>query len=192
MKKENKKGLLWLCVVIVSILLDQLTKQLAVTHLKPIETFPIIEDVLHLTYVTNYGAAFGILADHRWVFLVISTVAIALLSCYLYFKRDDHPLLCTALSFIIGGGAGNMIDRTILGYVVDFVDFRLINFAVFNVADMFVCVGCAMMFLWLFRYAEFEDEKPKKPVTAPDTVPDATETETETETGDTDDASDRS
>ncbi|MGM9624136.1 MAG: signal peptidase II, partial [Eubacteriales bacterium] len=107
----------------------------------------------------NYGAAFGILSDHRWVFLLISTVAIVLLACYLFEKRDAHPLLGTALSFIIGGGIGNMIDRIIYGYVVDFVDFRLINFAVFNVADMFVCIGCALMFLWIFRYADFDEKK---------------------------------
>lgn len=159
MTKQNKKGLLWLLIILVSIVLDQVTKYLAVAHLKPIDTFPIIKDALHLTYVTNYGAAFGILSDHRWVFLVVSTVAIVLVGAYLYYKRDDHPLLCTALSFIVGGGIGNMIDRTILGYVVDFIDFRLIHFAVFNVADSFICVGCALMFLWLFKFAEFEDEK---------------------------------
>ncbi len=162
MTKQNKKGLLWLLVIIVSIVLDQVTKALAVSHLRPIDTFPIIQDALHLTYVTNYGAAFGILSDHRWVFLIVSTVAIVLVGAYLYYRRDDHPLLCTALSFIVGGGIGNMIDRTILGYVVDFVDFRLINFAVFNVADMFVCIGCGLMFIWLFKFAEFEDEAPKK------------------------------
>ena len=156
---RNKKGLLWCAVIAGSVLLDQLTKQLAVAYLRPIDTFPIIPDALHLTYVTNYGAAFGMLADHRWIFLAVSTIAIVLLAAYLYYRRDEHPLLCTALSFIVGGGIGNMIDRTLMGYVVDFVDFRLINFAVFNVADIFVCVGCGLMFLWLFRYAEFDDEK---------------------------------
>ncbi len=182
MTKQNKKGILWLFVILLSILLDQITKYLAVLKLQPIDTFPLIEDVLHLTYVTNYGAAFGILADHRWVFLVISTVAIVLVGAYLYYKRDDHPLLCTALSFIVGGGIGNMIDRTILGYVVDFIDFRLINFAVFNVADSFVCVGCALMFLWLFKFAEFEDEKPR-----PSDRANTSETQTEENT----DAADR-
>ena len=157
--QNNKRSLIHTAIIAAVIALDQLTKFLAVEHLKPIDTFPIIPDALHLTYVTNYGAAFGMLADHRWVFLVISTVAIVLMAAYLYYKRDEHPLLGVAVSFIIGGGIGNMIDRTLMGYVVDFVDFRLINFAVFNVADIFVCVGCGLMFLWLFKFAEFDDEK---------------------------------
>lgn len=156
---NNKRSILYTAIIAAVILLDQLTKYLAVEHLKPIDTFPIIRDALHLTYVTNYGAAFGMLADHRWVFLAVSTIAIVLMAAYLYYKRDEHPLLGVAMSFIIGGGIGNMIDRTLMGYVVDFVDFRLINFAVFNVADIFVCVGCGLMFLWLFRFAEFDDDR---------------------------------
>jgi len=180
LSQNNRRPLLYTAIIAAVILLDQLTKQLAVDHLKPIDTFPIIPDALHLTYVTNYGAAFGMLADHRWVFLVISTVAIVLMAAYLYYKRDEHPLLGVAISFIIGGGIGNMIDRTLMGYVVDFVDFRLINFAVFNVADIFVCVGCGLMFLWLFKFAEFDDEK------KPSAQPAVTEQDEET-----DDASDR-
>jgi len=184
MNKNNKRPLIYTAVIAAVILLDQLTKQLAIDHLKPIETFPIIPDALHLTYVTNYGAAFGMLADHRWIFLAVSTVAIVLMAAYLYYKRDEHPLLGIALSFIIGGGIGNMIDRTLMGYVVDFVDFRLINFAVFNVADIFVCVGCGLMFLWLFKFAEFDDDK--KPTAAP------TETASESAPAEeNDDASDR-
>ena len=166
---NHKRSLIYTLVILAVIAFDQLTKQLAVAHLKPIDTVAIIPDALHLTYVTNYGAAFGMLADHRWVFLAISTIAIVLMAAYLYYKRDEHPLLGTAVSFIIGGGIGNMIDRTLMGYVVDFVDFRLINFAVFNVADIFVCVGCGLMFLWLFKYAEFDDDKKPK-AAAPESV----------------------
>lgn len=125
---DNKtRSLLYTIIIAAVILLDQFTKNLAVEHLKPIDTVPIIPDALHLTYVTNYGAAFGMLADHRWVFLAVSTVAIVLMAAYLYYKRDEHILLGISMSFIIGGGIGNMIDRTLMGYVVDFVDFRLIR-----------------------------------------------------------------
>ena len=160
--QKNKRGILWILVTVGVILIDQLTKYLAVQLLKPIDTFPIIPDVLHLTYTTNKGAAFGMLQNHRWVFLAVSTAAIVLLGWYLWEKRDGHPLLCTALAFIVGGGIGNMIDRTLLGYVVDFIDFRLIHFAIFNGADSFVCVGCGMVFLWLFLYGEDEDGSRKK------------------------------
>ncbi len=141
--------LVWLAIILGSIVLDQLTKYLTVFYLKPIDTLPIIEDVLHLTYVENPGAAFGMMKDQRWVFMTVSTVAIVGIFIYLLVKRPESRLECLSLSFIVGGGIGNMIDRFLLGYVIDMIDFRLINFAVFNVADSFVCVGAGMMMLWL-------------------------------------------
>jgi len=103
----------------------------------------------HLTYLENTGAAFGILKNHRWIFLVISTVAIIALITYMLKFPPKNKWLSVGLSFIVGGGIGNMIDRTILGYVVDFIDFRLINFAIFNVADSFVCIGAVMLMYYL-------------------------------------------
>ena len=140
---------IWLAIIAVTVFLDQITKYLTIFYLKPISTLPIIEDVLHLTYVENTGAAFGMMKDSRWVFMVISTVAIVGILVYMFWKRPTDKLLCLSLSFIVGGGIGNMIDRTLLGYVVDMIDFRLINFAVFNVADSFVCVGAGLMILQL-------------------------------------------
>lgn len=139
----------WLAIIAVSVFLDQITKYLTIFYLKPIDTLPIIQDVLHLTYVENTGAAFGMMKDSRWVFMLLSTVAIVGILVYMFWKRPTDKLLCVSLSFIVGGGIGNMIDRTLLGYVVDMIDFRLINFAVFNVADSFVCVGAGMMMLYL-------------------------------------------
>ncbi len=143
------KRFLWLLPIAAVIGLDQLTKWLAVAYLKAIDTVPIIKNALHLTYLENRGAAFGILKNHRWVFMVVSTLAIvAIIAVMLaYYKKLYDPLLYVGLAFIAGGGIGNMIDRILLGYVVDFIDFRLIDFAVFNVADSFVCVGCALVIL---------------------------------------------
>ena len=141
--------LYWLLVIVGSIGLDQLTKWLAVTYLKGGGSFPLWEGVLHFTYVENTGAAFGSFKDQRWVFMIVSSIAIvALVGYYFYFKPKDW-LTTTALAFITGGGIGNMIDRVLMGYVVDFIDFTLIDFAVFNVADSFVCVGVGLMFLAL-------------------------------------------
>ena len=140
-------------IMVGVIFLDQLTKWLTVINLEYIpwpgvpDTVPIIEDVFHFTYVRNEGAAFGILKDQRWVFLVVSTVAIIALSIYLWKNRNGSKLLNLGISFIVGGGIGNMIDRTLLGYVIDFLDFRLIDFAIFNVADSFVCVGVGLFAL---------------------------------------------
>lgn len=135
-------------------MLDQLTKFLAVEYLTKVSTIPIIEDVIHLTYLENTGAAFGILKNHRWIFLVISTVAIIALIAYMLKFPPKNKWLSVGLSFIVGGGIGNMIDRTILGYVVDFIDFRLINFAIFNVADSFVCIGAVLVLIYVFFFSE--------------------------------------
>lgn len=128
---------------------DQLTKWLAVVNLQGEASFPLWRDVLHFTYVENRGMAFGMLKDHRWVFMVFSTVAIIGLAFYLFRFRPESRWLQVSMAFIIGGGIGNMIDRVILGYVIDFIDFTLINFAVFNVADSFVCIGAGMMIVYL-------------------------------------------
>ncbi len=141
--------LIWIAIILGTIVLDQLTKYLTVFYLKPIDTLPIIEDVLHLTYVENPGAAFGMMKDSRWVFMTVSTVAIVGILAYLLIKKPTSRMECLCLSLIVGGGIGNMIDRFLLGYVIDMIDFRLINFAVFNVADSFVCVGAGLMMVWL-------------------------------------------
>jgi signal peptidase II len=141
--------LVWLMIIAGVIFLDQLSKWLTVINLGLHETFPLIEGVFHFTYVQNTGAAFSMFnePDERWIFMSISTVAIIGLSVYLWFNRKGSKLLCVALSFIVGGGIGNMIDRCILKYVIDMLDFRLINFAIFNVADSFVCVGVGLFAL---------------------------------------------
>lgn len=142
---------LWLLPIAFAVGLDQLTKYLATANLKEIDTYPLIEGVFHLTYLENRGAAFGMFADHRWVFMVISTVAVIAILTFMFaaFKKHYHPLLYVGLSMIAGGGIGNMIDRVVMGYVVDFFDFCLINFAIFNVADVFVCVGCGLVVLYI-------------------------------------------
>lgn len=145
------KRLFWLIPIALAVGIDQLTKYLAVVYLKPVGTIPIIKDVFHLTYVENRGAAFGMLKDHRWVFMLTSTVAIiaVLIFMLVWYKKYYHPLLYAGLSLICGGGIGNMIDRTVAGYVVDFVDLRIINFAVWNGADTFITIGTGLVILYL-------------------------------------------
>ena len=145
------KRFLWLIPIALAVALDQLTKYLAVVYLKPIGTFPIIQDVLHLTYVENRGAAFGMLKDHRWVFMLTSTVAIIAVLIFMFgwYKKYYHPLFYAGLALICGGGIGNMIDRTVAGYVVDFVDLQIINFAVWNGADTFITIGTGLVILYL-------------------------------------------
>ena len=148
-------------IIVIGIILDQLTKWLSAEFLTKVTTCPLIEGVLHLTYVENTGAAFGMMKDARWIFLSVSTVAILAFGAYVYLGHAKNMLYLVSISMVVSGGIGNMIDRLALGYVVDFIDFRLINFAVFNGADSFVCVGAGLLVLALVREM-IEESKAKK------------------------------
>ena len=147
----------------IVILVDQVTKALLAAYLPtlPERTLPLIEDVLHLTYVENRGAAFGMLADHRWVFMVLSVVGLAAIVLITLREKPKSAWIRVAVGLVLGGGIANMIDRVRLGYVVDFIDCRFIDFYVFNVADSCVCVGCAIYFVAVL-IMEFRSAKAKK------------------------------
>ena len=152
-KRSVYDYVLYCAIIVAGIILDQITKLLAVKYLIPVGSVPLIKignvQVLNLTYVENTGAAFGMLKDAPWVFNSISVIAIVLMLGYLFLGHAATKLEAIGLAMLVSGGIGNMIDRTALGYVVDFIDFRLINFAVFNGADSFVCVGAGILMLAL-------------------------------------------
>lgn len=146
--------------ILIIVLADRITKYLAVEFIKPKGYIPIIQDVLHLTYVENPGASFGMLSDHRWVFMSISAAAIVALIVILIVRRNKISLMCgLSLAFIVGGGIGNMIDRIAYKYVIDFIDFTLIDFAVFNAADSFVVIGTVMLAICIIFIQEEKVEK---------------------------------
>lgn len=148
--KNNKwfKRLVSLGAVLLGVLADALTKLLAVSRLKGEDPVPFVRGVLRFSYVENRGAAWGMLENHRWVFMLFSAVAIVVIVIYLI-RRDPPLSLFLSLSLILSGGIGNMIDRTFRGYVVDFIEFYLFEFPVFNVADSLVVVGAGLLVVWL-------------------------------------------
>ena len=140
-----------IAIIVGIIALDQLTKWIAVACLEVVgTTVTVLPDILRFTYVHNTGMAFGMLKDHRWIFMVLSTISIIALIIYLFRFRPDSRWMQVSMAMIIGGGIGNMIDRVALGYVIDFLDCPPIVPAVFNVADSFVCVGAGIMIVYLF------------------------------------------
>ena len=141
------------------ILFDQWTKALAVNHLMDQDPFVLIEGVFQLRYLENRGAAFGMMQGQKTFFLITAVIAVAAIA-YAYFKlpwkKRLHPLRVIGL-FIAGGAIGNMIDRVVLGYVVDFFYFELIDFPIFNVADIYVTFATILLaILILFYYKEEE------------------------------------
>ena len=144
---------------ILLIVFDQWTKYLAVAHLMNKEPFIIIDGVFQLRYLENRGAAFGMMQGQQTFFLITGIIAVIVLA-YVYFKlpweKRFLPLRAVAM-FIAGGAVGNMIDRVALGYVVDFFYFELIDFPIFNVADIYVtCATIVLALLILFYYKEEE------------------------------------
>lgn len=147
------------------IVIDQLTKMWTVKGLVHVgASYKLIPEVLHFTYVQNRGAGMGILADHRWVFMTVSCIAIAAIIGFIIWKRPSDKLLLLSLALIAGGGVGNMIDRVALGYVVDMINVECIDFYVFNVADSAVCIGCGVMILYMIldEVREYKKKKAEK------------------------------
>lgn len=144
--------------VIAGVVLDQYTKLLAVKHLKD-APIPIIKDVFELQYLENRGAAFGLFQNQQLFFLITATVLL-ILGSILYVKMpfDKRMIpLRVCIVLIASGAIGNMIDRIKLNYVVDFLYFKLIDFPIFNVADIFVTVATfGLGALVLFYYKEEE------------------------------------
>ncbi len=136
-------------IAIGAVVLDQVTKALVVSHMTLHQELPFLPGFMRFYYTQNKGAAFSMLSDHPWVFLVFSAVAMAVIMYLLYRFRGRHPLLTVSLAMILGGGVGNMIDRVVNGYVVDFLDFQFVKFAVFNVADIFVTCGSVALGIYL-------------------------------------------
>ena len=150
-----------LVLAALAVALDQISKALAVVYLKPIATLPLWKDVFHLTYRINYGAAWSLFEDQRWVFMTVSSLAIVGILIYYFYDKKLTPAIRYPLAMIVGGGIGNMIDRIFVGYVVDFFDARFINFPVFNVADCFVTVGAFTLF-FVILYDTVREEIMKK------------------------------
>ena len=157
---------LWIIIIAISVILDQVTKLITIACLDVGESVTVIPGIINFTHIKNTGAAWGMFSDSRWVFLIISAAAIILLPILLYKYRRMHFLFGFSLSLIIGGAVGNMIDRLFAenGAVTDFIQFAFIDFPVFNVADICVCVGAVMMFIYLafIDNTLFPDEKKKK------------------------------
>lgn len=145
--------------IIALILLDQYTKYLAVIHLKDKAAFNIINGVLELNYLENTGAAFGMLQNQKAFFIFVAIVILSVIAYVLFKTPDDrkYTVLHVLLSLIAAGAIGNMIDRIRYDYVVDFIYFVLINFPIFNVADIYVSLSTAVLILLLLFYYKEKD-----------------------------------
>lgn len=151
---------------IIFIIIDQIVKFICLERLKPVVSIKIIQDFFYLTYVENRGAAFGMLQGARWIFIIIALIAVIV--CGFYYTRLPSTkylgIARLSLIFIISGAIGNMIDRAFRGYVIDMFHFIFWGkeFAVFNVADILVCVGTFLLAIVIIFSEETKKDKIEK------------------------------
>jgi signal peptidase II len=153
--KLKKNPMFWLASAL-SFLLDYLSKQWVVSHFQlsnPPESWSILKGVFHLTYVVNRGAAFSMFQGEGWLRWLSLIVTLALVY-YGLFGSHLRAWEQAGYGFLLGGAAGNGVDRLLMGHVVDFLDFRLINFPVFNLADVAINIGLVCLFISLWRKPE--------------------------------------
>lgn len=137
-------------IAIIFIVVDRITKSWAVTALANGD-ISVIDKVLYFHYTENTGVAFSMFSDNRWILVGVTSLMLVVALAFFLSGKIRDKLEIFSLSLIIAGGVGNLIDRVSLGYVIDFIDVRIINFAIFNVADMCITVGafllCAAVFI---------------------------------------------
>ena len=147
--------MIYFIIATAILFLDQLTKVMVRSSFELYESREIIPNVFHLTYIENPGAAFGMLADQRTFFLLITVFIIAFMLYFMKTLENDEPKANIFLSMVIGGALGNFIDRIQKGSVTDFFDFLI--WPVFNIADMFIVFGIVMAAFYIFR-SEFKNK----------------------------------
>lgn len=145
----NKKILIYASIILF---LDQISKILVDLYLSINDSFPVIKNFFHITYINNYGAAFGILNNKLWLLIIFTLLAFFIIYRYINtFKINKRNEI--AFSYLLGGILGNLIDRLFLGYIRDFLDFNIFgyNFPVFNLGDSFIFLGAILLIIAIYK-----------------------------------------
>jgi len=127
---------------------DQLVKWVVENQIPLFDRIPLIDNILTLTNIRNTGAAYNLFSQMHWLLVVFPGLIMAMGLVFVALKaKSANSVLMVSFAMIIGGGLGNLIDRILKGYVVDFFDIRIIP--VFNVADICITIGCGLLFIYL-------------------------------------------
>ncbi|PKM90958.1 MAG: signal peptidase II [Firmicutes bacterium HGW-Firmicutes-12] len=142
--------LFWIIAIVV-LILDRGVKFLVTAYMELGQTIPVIKGFFHITFVKNPGAAFGILTDKKWFFIIVTIVVLILLFYLVYTIGQQSAFLSITIGLVAGGAMGNLIDRIHSGLVVDYLDFRGIWPYVFNIADSAIVIGVILLSWQLIR-----------------------------------------
>ncbi len=144
-----------IAIAAIVMILDQVSKYIIGVFIKS-KSLVLIKKVLYLTYVKNYGVAFNMLNNKRFVIILFSVILLALIYNYMKnFKNNKRNII--AFGLVYGGIVGNLVDRLFLGYVRDFIDFRIINYPVFNIADSAIVIGIVLLIIAIFKKEDLEN-----------------------------------
>ena len=164
---KQKSGLIWLVLSLLLFAVDYITKAVVVANMKLYESIEILP-IFNFTYMHNYGAAFSFLSDaggwQRWFFSSIAVVISVLLTYWLKKLPAKNWVLCGAYSMVIGGAIGNLVDRLVHGYVVDFLHFYYQDwhYPAFNVADIAIVCGAGLLLFDAFTGEGADGSQEKK------------------------------
>ncbi len=138
-----------LALIALLTVIDQIIKFFVIKDIMPIGELPVLNGILRLRYVENTGAVFGSLQNSTTVLIILTSVILVACIFLLMSKKIDNKFLFSSLLLIVSGGIGNLIDRIARGYVIDYIEFLFVNFAIFNFADCLVTVGAFSMMGYL-------------------------------------------
>lgn len=158
--RKNRMPFVALLIAAVIVLADQIIKFFVLNELKPIGTVKVIDGVFNLTYVENRGVAFGIFQDMRWVFVAVTCILLFLIIFYMFKKRPKGKLFYICAGMIIGGGVGNLIDRLVHGYVVDYLAVSFFP-PVCNFADYCITIGVFILVIYVIFFSDLLNSKEK-------------------------------
>ena len=144
-------------VAVILVAADQIIKNWAAETLIKGD-ITLIKNVLYLKYTENTGVAFSMFSDNRWMLIGVTSLMLVAVLAFFLSGKVNGKLEIFSLSLLLSGGVGNLIDRISLGYVIDYIDFRIINFAIFNFADICICVGAFLLCVAVY----FSEEKEKE------------------------------
>lgn len=149
--------LTWIIIAAAIVIIDQLAKLLVIANISPTECIHIIPGLFDFVYVENTGAAFSILSDSTLLLSLISVLFCIGVVFFWYKEKPKNKLFCAALTMLFAGALGNAIDRIFRGFVVDFISTSFITFPVFNIADIAITGGAAVLIIYILFFDK--DEK---------------------------------
>lgn len=158
--------ILWSVIVVLITALDQLTKYWVINNIGLTDSICVIPNVIDFVYVKNPGAAFSFLSDATYgtIFLSIVSVVFCVLAIgFLIKHKPKNKLFLISLALMISGAIGNVIDRIVKGYVVDFIETKFIKFPVFNVADIAITIGAILLVIYILFFDKTKSNKKTEP-----------------------------